>query len=972
MNCHTVDRSNPARRESGTALRLATLLLGTTILAGTSSAAFAQAAPAAAPTPTLAAEPLAAVETIQSITVAGAQRLEGDTIRSYIKLRIGQPYTQAAADQALKDLFATELFSDVQIRNEGGAVTIEIKENPVINRIVLEGNKRLKEDKILPEIKLAPRQIFTRSKVRADVARIIELYKRQGRFAASVEPKMVALDQNRVDIVFEIQEGPKSKVRQINIIGNDAFDDGDLRSEMVTKQASLTRIFSSGTSYDPDRMAFDQQKLRQFYLTKGYADFRIVSAVAELTPDKKDFILTYVVEEGPRYKFGEIKVESQLRDFDSERLVTQLPMKQGDWYDAKLVEDTIEKLNDTLGAFGYAFGDVRPDYARDKDALTMGLVFQIAEAPRVYVEKIDVNGNTLTQDKVIRREFRLAEGDAFNSLQVKRSTARINSLGYFQEKFEVEQKPGAAPDRIILEANVEEKPTGELQLSAGYSSLEKLIFQGSIQQRNFRGRGQTVGISLAYSNYSKQVDLSFTEPYVFDKNISLGVNLYRRDLNSFNYFGNQRNTVYKQSTTGIQVRAGVPLTEYVSAIGSYTFNYDDISVDRSQYFTNRQAPTNTLQCDPLIAGRYLCDALGKRTSSILGLSLVYDSLDNRVRPSRGRVLSVSADFAGLGGSVKYARLRANAAQYYPVGKGFIFSLRAEGGIIKALSNRGGVGVDDVRLTDRFYLGEPQMRGFDIRGIGPRVIRQSYLDTNNDGVRDGANTVCFRPLVPGTTTPPVPAVPSDRREVATGTTTAQCVTTYGAGYAAQLPDGLDPDRRNWFDDAIGGKFYYLARAEMEIPLGSGARELGLRPSVFIDAGAVWGVTAPSPQNVPLDVFIASRNSAGEPLYLQVNTATLTGTTCTAATTAQVTSPTNTIVLPCLPPGVSAGLNTALGSNYPAFSERFLGNSPKPRISIGIGVNWNSPFGPFRIDFARTLLKVEGDDTKAFTFNVGTQF
>ena len=414
MNCHTVDRSNPARRESGTSLRLAALLLGTTILAGTSSAAFAQAAPAAAPTPTLAAEPLAAVETIQSITVAGAQRLEGDTIRSYIKLRIGQPYTQAAADQALKDLFATELFSDVQIRNEGGAVTIEIKENPVINRIVLEGNKRLKEDKILPEIKLAPRQIFTRSKVRADVARIIELYKRQGRFAASVEPKMVALDQNRVDIVFEIQEGPKSKVRQINIIGNDAFDDGDLRSEMVTKQASLTRIFSSGTSYDPDRMAFDQQKLRQFYLTKGYADFRIVSAVAELTPDKKDFILTYVVEEGPRYKFGEIKVESQLRDFDSERLVTQLPMKQGDWYDAKLVEDTIEKLNDTLGAFGYAFGDVRPDYARDKDALTMGLVFQIAEAPRVYVEKIDVNGNTLTQDKVIRREFRLAEGDAFN------------------------------------------------------------------------------------------------------------------------------------------------------------------------------------------------------------------------------------------------------------------------------------------------------------------------------------------------------------------------------------------------------------------------------------------------------------------------------------------------------------------------------------------------------------------------------
>jgi outer membrane protein insertion porin family len=782
---------------------------------------------------------------------------------------------------------------------------------------------------------------------------------------------MVSLDQNRVDIVFEIQEGPKSKVRQINIIGNEAFDDGDLRGEMVTKQASLTRIFSSGTSYDPDRMAFDQQKLRQFYLTKGYADFRIVSAVAELTPDKKDFILTYVVEEGPRFKFGEVKVESQLRDFDSDRLATQLPMKAGDWYDAKMVEDTIEKLNETLGAFGYAFADIRPDYARDKDALTMGLVFQIAEAPRVYVEKIDVNGNTLTQDKVIRREFRLAEGDAFNSLQVKRSTARINSLGYFQEKFEVEQKPGSAPDRIILEANVEEKPTGELQLSAGYSSLEKLIFQGSIQQRNFRGRGQTVGISLAYSNYSKQVDLSFTEPYVFDKNVSLGVNLYRRDLNSFNYFGNERNTVYKQATTGFQVRAGVPLTEYVSAIGSYTFNYDDVSVARSQYFTDRQNPPE-LECDPIIAGRYLCDALGKRTSSILGLSLVHDSLDNRVRPSRGRVLSVSTDFAGLGGSVKYARLRANAAQYFPMGKGFIFSLRAEGGVIKGLSNRGGAGIDDVRLTDRFYLGEPQMRGFDIRGLGPRIIRKSYIDTNGDGVRNGATSLCFRaddPATTGTNEGFAQLLPTQP----TGQNPCADAFPLIAGVTTRDPDAPDTDRSRWFDDALGGRFYYLARAEMEIPLGSGARELGLRPSIFVDAGAVWGVKAPSPQNQTTDVFIATRDrTTGAPLYFQVNTVTQTATTCTIATSSQVPDATNTIVLPCLPTGVTQGVNTALGQTYPAFVEEFLGNSPKPRVSIGIGVNWNSPFGPFRIDFAKTLLKVKGDDTKAFTFNVGTQF
>ncbi len=891
----------------GGASRLAVILLGTSILAGTPAAVHAQqaapvaAAPVSSAPAAIVAAPTEAASLIQSITVTGAQRLEPDTIRSYIKLRVGQAYTQVAADQALKDLFATELFTDVQIRNDNGLVVIEVKENPVINRIILEGNKRLKEEKILPEIKLAPRQIFTRSKVRADVSRIIELYKRQGRFAASVEPKMVMLDQNRVDIVYEISEGPKSKVRQINIIGNEQFSDGDLRGEMVTKVSSLTRIFSSGTSYDPDRMAFDQQKLRQFYLTQGYADFRIVSAVAELTPDKKDFILTYVVEEGQRYKFGDVKVDSQLRDFDSDRLADQLPMKKGDWYNAKLVEDTIDKLNETAGTFGYAFADVRPSYNRSKDDLTMGLVFQIAEAPRVYVERIDVNGNTLTQDKVIRREFRLAEGDAFNSLQVKRSTNRINSLGYFQEKFEIEQKPGSAPDRIVLEANIEEKPTGQLQLSAGFSSIESFILQASIEQRNFRGRGQTVGASVSYSRYSKSAELSFTEPYLFDRNISAGVNLYRRDYNSFNYLNNARNTTYKQATTGLQLRAGVPLTEYMSLVGSYTFNIDDVTLDKNQFFSDLDGD-GISTCEPLLAGRYLCEAIGKRTSSILGMSLIYDALDNRARPSRGRSASITTDFAGLGGSVKYARVRGNAAQYWPLGKGFIFSISGEAGAIKGLSKATAANVDKIRLTDRFYLGEPQIRGFDIRGVGPRVLRKPLIDSNNDGI---------------------PETVTDRNQIS--------------------------------DDAIGGHYYYLARAELEIPLGSGAKELGLRPSIFLDAGAVWGVTRPVLQQSPFPngIFLASRDTSGNPLYLQ---------TAADGTTSTVTSPTA--------PNGSA--NTALGNSIAPFVEEFLGNSPKPRVSIGIGVNWNSPFGPFRIDFAKTLLKQPGDDVKSFTFNVGTQF
>ncbi len=909
--------------------QFAAALLGCTCLAGLPGAAFAQDEPApasetSAPAiPTPAPAPAEQGEVIRSIAVAGAQRLEPATIVSYVQMRPGQVYTAALADQALRDLAATELFdvSRTSIQNNNGNVVITVAENPVINRVVLEGNRRLKDEKILPEIKLAARQIFSRSKVRADVARIIELYKRQGRFAATVEPQMVQLDQNRVDVIFEINEGPKSKVRAINIIGNEVFSDGELRGEMVTKVASLTKIFSSTTSYDPDRLAYDQQQLRAFYLENGYVDFRVVSAVAEKTPDNRDFIITYVVEEGERYKFGNVAVESQLRDFDSTAMTNALPMDTGDWYDAKLVDDTIEQLSETAGTFGYAFADVRPQYSRNRETLTMDVRFVINEAPRVYVERVDVNGNTLTQDKVVRREFRLAEGDAFNSLQVTRSTARINSLGYFQENFEVDQVDGSGPDRIILEANVQEQATGELSLSAGFSSLESFVFQGSIRQRNFRGRGQTVGLSVNYSRYSRSGSISFTEPFVFDKNISAGIDVYRRDYNNGYY--DRASATYESATTGLSMRVGVPLTEYLTAIGRYTFNHEKITVDESLYFGDFDGD-GVRTCEPLLAGRYLCDAVGTRTSSIVGLSIVHHSLDNRVRPTRGETATVSLDFAGLGGSTRYARFVGSATKYWSLAPGFIFSLTAESGYIKGLKDRG-PGQDDVLLTDRFFLGEPEIRGFDIRGVGPRVVRRFY------GPDDDNNTATPPPLLP-------------------------------------LHDKGNQD------DALGGTAYYLGRAELEIPLGSGARELGLRPSVFVDAGAVFGIKRPTLTISPYPdgIFIPTRDDDGNALYTQVNVATIVNGQCTPGSSqgdvTVVTNPVN----PNPPACLTSPNNTALGNSLPPFSEEFYGNSAKPRVAVGLGVNWNSPFGPFRINFAYALLKETGDDAKRFSFNVGTQF
>lgn len=818
-------------------------------------------APAAPTGPALPTTPTVAnpIETVRAIVIRGTERLEPETVRSYVELDPGDTYDRERLDKALKDLYASELFADVTIRDDAGTLIVEVKENPVINRILVEGAKRVKEDKIREEVRAAPRQIFTRSKARADVARILELYRRSGRFAASVEPKIVQLDQNRVDLVFEISEGNKSKVRQINILGNTKFKDGQLRGTMATRQARPYRFFTSTDTYDPDRLAYDQQKLKQFYLIEGYADFRVVTAVAELTPDRKDFIVTYVIEEGERYKFGRVELDSQIRDIKSKDFKPLIKIEPGEWYNAQKIEDSIETLSETAGLLGYAFAEVRPQFDRDKEKREMNVTFSINEAARNYIEKININGNTLTKDTVIRREFRVAEGDAFNSFKVKRTRDRIQGLGFFQEKFEIEQKPGSAPDKVILEANVQEKPTGSLQVSAGFSSLERFILSLSIEQRNFRGLGQTLRASANVSSFSKSVEAGFTEPYLFGRNLALGVDIFRRDFNNGNQFQNQRQT-YSQTTTGGQVRTGFPITEYWAASLRYGLSLDDVSLD-GQFFTNGI-------CDPLLAGRYLCDTIGKRTTSSVGYSVIYDNLNNRLRPSAGQRFTFSQDLAGVGGGVQYLRSRGTFDKYWALfGSGFVLNLGVEGGYIFGYGGAPGPGQDKIRINDRFFLGEPQIRGFQIRGVGPRVIRR-LLDAQGN--------------------------PSF-------------------------------ERNSFTDDALGGRAFYRGRAEIQIPLGSAGAELGLRPSIFTDVGAVFGLRTPSLscQNGPAPL-------PQDPL-------------CSANTT---------------------------GSS--GFREFFLGNSAKPRVSVGAGVSWNSPFGPFRFDIAKALLKEEGDDDKLFTFNVGTQF
>ena len=878
--------------------RAGALLLVGTILGGSAAPLLAQTAPDAqqpAAQPAITAAPAAAqapapapVAMIRSIAVRGNQRLEPETIRAYASLAPGQNYTTQTLDEALKALYATQLFADVQITGaDTGNIVIAVRENPVINRVILEGNKKLKDDKITPEIKLAPRQIFTRSAARADVERILELYRRQGRFGARVDPKIVQLDQNRVDVVYEITEGDLAKVRAINVLGNDAFSDERLRKEMYTRQAGgVLGFLKSNDSYDPDRLAADQQKLRAFYLTQGYADFRVVQALAELTPDRRDFVITYVVEEGPRYRFGTVDAESALRDFPKERVLEIAKINAGGWFDAKKVEDAVTNLNEAAGNLGYAFADISPGYNRDAEKRLMNLTIKVNQTPRVYVERIDVTGNTSTRDKVIRREFRVNEGDAFNAQKVKRSQDRLQSLGYFDEKLEIKQSEGSAPDRVVLGVNVEEKPTGQLSLSGGYSSLERFVVQLGLAQNNFMGKGQAVDASVNYSRYSKSVQAGFTDPYFLDKKILFGGQLFHRDYSSFNFVDSNRNTTYKLISTGGGLRLGFPISEYWTFGTRYLLSRDNTKLDELTFYTDPDGDgPQPAVCDPLKAGSYLCDEIGRRLTSSIGLSTVYDDTDG-IRPTRGQQITLSQDIAGLGGDVRYLRSQIFATKYKSFGN-FVFSLHGQGGIIKALNKAPGPGRDAVRLTDRFFGA--QLRGFDIRGIGPRVVRLPY---DSDG---------------------------------------------------NLTE-LDINKNS--NDAIGGKAFYLARAELEIPVSSGLKNLGIRPSVYVDAGSLWSITQPNLTNV-----VAFCNPKDPKDNLQAFNSPVPN--CSKDEAGNARDPDKFVA-------------------SPGFRELFLGNSAKPRISIGIGANWNSPFGPLRLDVAKAIAVQKGDDPKLFTFNVGTQF
>lgn len=760
--------------------------------------------------------------TIRSIVVEGNKRIEARTVQSYLLLEPGDAFDPDRIDLSLKTLFATNLFADVSIDRREDDLVVRVVENPIINRVIFEGNRALKDDKLREEIQAAPRGVFTAARVQADVQRVLEMYRRSGRFAAKVEPQYKPLEQNRVDLIFEITEGPVTGVRAINFIGNKEYSDSRLRSEIVTRQSRLWRFFSSNDNYDSGRLEFDREQLREFYQNNGYYDFRVTSAVAELTPDQKDFYITFTVDEGRQYDFGVIKVETALEKLDGNVLAAVVPIQEGELFRGDQIESTIDALTYAAGVAGYAFVDIRPQISVNEETGRIDITFAIDEGPRVYIDRINIVGNTQTLDRVIRRELRIAEGDAFNRILLDRSRNRIRALGFFKD-VEVVETPAEEPDRTIVDIKVTEQSTGELSFAAGFSSVDSYLFDLSASQRNLRGRGQSVVARTSLSSRQQVVDMRFTEPRFLDRNLSAGVDLFatRQDFEEF--------TGFTSETIGGGTRVAFPLTDRMQLGLSYRLQADDVNITdrniiidangallRSFTQTAGQATPDDLTddvyrlpeagdagpgeflvdiCDPAYTLRdTICRSERNDISSIVGYNFFWDQTNDPITPTRGFDFRFSQDIAGLGGDVKYIRTETGATFYRGIWRDVVASAKFSGGYVLPLDEEQG-----VRINNRFFRGGSSFRGFDVAGLGPREVLRIFDP-------DTGETVETRRL-----------------------------------------------------NSLGGNAYYQGTFELTVP-NFLPEEYGIKSSLFVDVGSL-GILEDVDKGAPL--LIADATSLGYP-------------------------------------------------------------------------------------------------------------
>ncbi|UVO40101.1 outer membrane protein assembly factor BamA [Bradyrhizobium arachidis] len=787
-------------------LRLRGGLLATLIMFG---------APVIAPVGAVFVSSSALAQTVQSISVEGNRRVEVETIRSYFKAGPGGRLDQAAIDDGLKALIETGLFQDVKInRGAGGQLIVSVVENPVIGRIAFEGNKKIKDEQLTAEVQSKARGTFSRAMVQSDTLRIAEIYRRSGRYDVTVVPEIIEQPNNRVDLVFTINEGAKTGVKSIEFIGNNAFSSYRLRDVIKTRETNLLSFLGSGDVYDPDRVEADRDLIRRFYLKNGFADVQVVAALTEYDPAKKGFNVTFKIEEGQQYRVGSVDFRTSIANFDPSTLRSFSRVNVGSLYNVESVEKSVEDMQIEASRRGYAFAMVRPGGDRNFDAHTVSVVFNVDEGPRTYIERINIRGNTRTRDYVIRREFDISEGDAYNRALVDRAERRLKNLDYFKT-VKITTEPGSSSDRVILVVDLEEKSTGDFSVSGGYSTTDGALAEVSVSERNLLGRGLFAKASVTYGQYARGYSLSFVEPYLLDYRVALGLDLYQRTQLSNNYISYGTKTLGFSPRLGFQLREDLALQLRYSiyqqeiSLPSYLANClnNGIAANTSPAFSNANggvpdlSSTSGLGCysdgeASLPVRKEL--ASGKTLTSALGYTLTYNTLDNNKNPTDGLLVDFRQDFAGVGGDVSYLKTVADAKYYQSLVSDLVGVLHVQGGILNK------IGSDDLRMLDHFQMGPNLVRGFAPNGIGPR-------DLNPYGTQD----------------------------------------------------------------ALGGTKYWGASLELQMPFWFLPKEVGLKGAVYADAGGLYDYKGPTTWSVTNEMTTTANSSCTPSTVNPNSTGTCTG-------------------------------------------------------------------------------------------------
>src|SRR5437667_495507 len=736
----------------------------------------------------------AAARTVASIAVEGNRRVEVETIRSYFKPGPGGRLGQAQIDDGLKALIETGLFQDVRINQAGGRLVVTVVENAVIGRIAFEGNKKVKDEQLSAEIQSKPRGTLSRPMVQSDAQRIAEIYRRSGRYDVHVTPEIIEQPNNRVDLVFTIAEGAKTGVQSVEFIGNNAYSSYRLKDIIKTHESNvLSFLGGGGDVYDPDRVEADRDLIRRYYLKHGFADVQVVAALTEYDPDKKGFLVTFKIEEGQQYRVASVDFQSSIGTLDVNSLRSFSRVSAGSLYNAEALEKSVEEMQIEASRRGYAFAIVRPRGDRNFETHTVSIVFAVDEGPRTYIERINIKGNTRTRDYVIRREFDLAEGDAYNRALVDRAERRLKNLDYFKS-VKITTEPGSSSDRVILVVDLEEKSTGDFSVSGGYSTTDGALGEVSISERNFLGRGLFAKAALTYGQYARGLSLSFVEPYLLDYRVALGLDTFYREQLPNRYIS------YGTKTLGFSPRLGFALREDLSLQLRYSIYQQQISLPAYLANCNNNPGNSLLGFNPSPAwvnanGAAAAVALGASDASGVGLwcfsdgeaslpvrkelqsgktltpavgySLNYNTLDNNKNPTDGLLVDFRQDFAGVGGDVTYLKSAVDAKYYTPLVADIVGLIHVQGGILN------GFGSDGIRMLDHFQMGPNLVRGFAPNGIGPR-------DINPFGTRD----------------------------------------------------------------ALGGTKYWGASAELQMPFWFLPKEVGLKGSIYADAGGLYDYKGPT--------------------------------------------------------------------------------------------------------------------------------